>query len=415
MHKPPQPSNEELNQLFTKAGEDHQHGLLDAAGSGYLRLLQYFPEAPLLHSHLGLVYYESGEYLKSRDSFLNAAKLNPEDMDTLFNLALAQKKIGDIEGAIASYKKVAEVQPESIDTLYNLAGCYKDSMQYEKAIEAYHLVLQVAPENPAANNNLAYVYHLTGAREKAVFYYQKVLEYKPDHEAAQHMLAALTCADASGTPESYVRAVFDNYSSRFEQSLLEELEYCVPTAIRRVLDESSDWKSRYDHGLDLGCGTGLGGQAFVDIIEKLDGIDLSAKMIELAEEKKIYRRLCVGNFVNFLRSTQECYDFFLAADVFAYLGDLAETFSLLRAHARRGVLFCFSTETSDGADYRLQSTGRFAHTPAYIYQLAAQTGWTVTMSRRTSLRKEKGSWVQGDLWFLKSREDSWCFQKDGED
>ena len=401
MQKTPQPTNEELNQLYIKAAADRQHGLLDAAKSGYLYLLKYFPEAPLLHSHLALVYYESGEYAKSRDSFIRAADLNPEDVDITFNLALAQKKIGDIEGAIRSYQKVAEAQPESIDTLYNLAGCYKDSMQCEKAIEVYLQVLQLAPENPAANNNLAYVYHLIGATERAVFYYNRVLEYKPDHEAAQHMLAALTRADASGSPESYVRAVFDNYSSRFEQSLIEELEYCVPTAIRRLLDESSYWKPRYDHGLDLGCGTGLGGQAFVDLIEKLDGIDLSAKMIELAKAKKIYRRLYVANIVNFLRLSQEDYDFFLAADVFAYLGDLTETFSLLRGHARHDVQFCFSTEAGDGASYQLQPTGRFVHAPGYIQQLATQTGWTVVMSRRTSIRKEKGTWVQGDLWCLR--------------
>ena len=413
MHKLSQLSDEELNQLFIKAGEDHQHGLLDAAGSGYLRLLKYFPEAPLLHSHLGLVYYEAGEYIKSRDSFLRAISLNPEDMDTLFNLALSQKKTGDLEGAIASYKKVEEVQPESIDTLYNLAGCYKDLRQHKKAIEMYLKVLRLSPEHPAANNNLAYVYHLTGANEKAAYYYQKVLEYKPDHQAAKYLLAALTCAEATGAPESYVRDVFDNYSVYYEQSLVEELEYRVPTIIRQLLDEKSSWKKRYAHGLDLGCGTGLGGHAFMDMIDEFDGIDLSEKMVELAKSKKYYRRLHVGNFVDFLQTSKNNYDFFLAADVFAYVGDLAETFSLLHDHACGDVLFCFSTETSTGTGYRLQSTGRFAHTPDYIQLLAAQTGWTVAMCRRTSLRKEKGSWVQGDLWFLRLKEDSSCSQKDG--
>lgn len=406
MQKTLQLSNEELNQIFIKAGEDRQQGLLDSATSGYLQLLEYFPEAPLLHSHLGLVYYESEEYVQSRDSFLRAANLTPDDMDVLFNLALAQKKTGDLEGAIASYNKVAEAQPENIDTIYNLAGCYKDGGQHEKAIDAYHKVLLLSPEHPAANSNLAYMYHLTGAIDRAVFYYKKVLASTPDHQAAQHMLAALTSAKATGSPESYVRDVFDNYSLHYEQSLVKELEYCVPAAIRLLLDERSDWKKRYDHGLDLGCGTGLGGQAFEDLIKELDGIDLSTKMLELAEAKKIYRRLYAGSIVNFLHSSRRSYDFFLAADVFAYVGDLAETFALLSTHAQQDVLFCFSTEAADGAGYRLQPTGRFAHAPDYIHQLAGQTGWTVAMSQRTSLRKEKGNWVQGDLWFLRLREGS---------
>ncbi len=413
MQKLQQLSDEELNQIFTKATEDQQHGLFDSAESGYLRLLEYFPDAPFLHSSLGLLYYASGDYAGSRDCFIRAARLHPEDMDILFNLALAQKKSGDPAGAIATYTKVAEAQPESVDVWYNLAGCYKDDRQNEKAIETYLQVLKIAPEHPEANNNLAYVYQLTGAGEKAVYYYQKVLHYKPDHQAARHMLGALTSADATGSPESYVRDVFDNYSPHYEQSLVVQLEYCVPATIRQLLDESPDVNNRYAQGLDLGCGTGLSGQAFVDIIDALDGIDLSAKMIERAEAKNTYRRLYVGNIVSFLQSLQQSYDFYLAADVFAYVGDLAETFALLRSHAHPGTLFCFSTEACAGTGYRLQPTGRFAHAPAYIRELAGQTGWTVARSRRISLRKEKGAWVPGDIWLLLLQERRPNSQKGG--
>jgi len=401
-----QPSNAEMNQLFIQASEDHQNGLLDAAGTGYLRLLDYFPEAPLLHFNLGLVYFEQEKYEKGRNSFARAAVLSPEDMDILFNLGLTQRRTGDLEGAIISYRKIVEKDPESIDTLYNLAGCYKDSGQHEKAIENYLLVLQLAPDHHAANNNLAFVYQLVGENERAVYYYQKVLEYKPDHQAAQHMLASLTGASTAGSPDSYVRDVFDNYSSHYEKSLVIELEYCVPMTIRGILDKKSDWKETYDQGLDLGCGTGLGGQAVYDMVTAIDGVDLSEKMIVLAAAKKIYRKLYAGNIVNFLKSSTDIYDFYLAADVFAYVGDLAETFALLKNCARPDVLFCFSTETLEGNGYQLQKTGRFAHSPAYVEEVARTNGWEIAVCHRTSLRKEKGNWVQGDLWFLRLQKET---------
>jgi predicted TPR repeat methyltransferase len=406
MHKPAQPSNEELNQLFVKASEDHQNGLLDSAGSGYLRLLDYFPEAPLLHFNLGLVYYEQGEYEHGRDSFARAADLNPEDMDILFNLGLTQKKSGDPEGAIVSYKRILETDPKSIDTLYNLAGCYKDSGQHPLAIKTYLEVLRFAPDHLPANSNLAFVYHLTGESGRAVYYYQKVLDLKPDHQAAKHMLAALTGSETTSSPESYVRGVFDNYSLHYEKSLIIELEYCVPATIRGLLDKGPEWKKAYNLGLDLGCGTGLGGQALRDMVGVFDGVDLSEKMIALAAAKKLYRNLYPGNIVNFLNSTKESYDFYLAADVFAYVGDLAETFFLLRERAHRDVLFCFSTENLYGSGYRLQQTGRFAHAPSYIEEVARTTGWKVTVNERTSLRKEKGRWVEGNLWFLQLPDNS---------
>ncbi len=389
-----------MNELFVKASEDYQNGLLDSAGAGYLRLLGYFPQAPLLHCNLGLVYYEQGQYEDSRDSFARAAELEPEDTDILFNLGLAQKKAGDTEGAINTYKRIIEADPESIDTLFNLAGCYKDSGQHAQAVKTYLEVLRIAPGHLSANNNLAFVYHLTGESERAVYYYRKVVELKPNHQAAKHMLAALTGAEVTSSPESYVRDVFDNYSPYFEKSLVEELEYRVPTTLRELVDKGSDWKKTYSHGLDLGCGTGLGGQAFGNMVGVLDGLDLSEKMITLAAEKNIYRKLHAGNIVNFLNTTKENYDFFLAADVFAYVGDLAETFSLLRKCARQDTLFCFSTETLSGHGYQLQQTGRFAHALSYIEEVAGTTGWKITANLKTSLRKEKGSWVAGDLWVL---------------
>jgi len=156
--------------------------------------------------------------------------------------------------------------------------------------------------------------------------------------------------------------------------------------------------------LDLGCGTGLGGQAFRELVQTIDGVDLSKKMIAVAETKKCYRQLTAGNIATFLKTTQACYDFYLAADVFAYVGELTETLTLLRQRAHKDVLFCFSTENWSGDGFFLQQTGRFAHSPAYIEEVARSTGWTVAARETTSLRKEKGSWVSGDLWFLRLRE-----------
>ncbi|MBU1564547.1 MAG: tetratricopeptide repeat protein [Proteobacteria bacterium] len=400
MHKPLEHFHDELNQLFAKACEEHQNGLLDAARQSYLELLDYFAEAPILHYNLGLVYYGQGEYQLARDSFAMAVELHPGDTDILFNLALSKKRTGDLIGAIDTYKKVLAIDPASVDTLYNLAGCYKDSLQYALAMDTYREVLRQAPQHQSANNNLAFLYHLTGDSEAAVRYYRRVLEINPDHQGAQHMVAALTGAPVTNSPELYVKAVFDNYADYFDRSLVTELEYSVPSAIRDLLDTTFAGRRKFVHGLDLGCGTGLGGQAFTDIIEVFDGLDLSAKMLAVAAKKGIYRKLHPGSIVSFPKELDDSFDFYLAADVFAYVGDLRETFCLLRQRARHDVLFCFSTESDAGNAYTLKKTGRFAHSPQYIKELAQATGWQVIASQETGLRKEKGVWVKGDLWLL---------------
>lgn len=393
---------QELNAIFAAACEAQQNGRLEEAEKGYLQLLQLFDDAPMLHYNLGLVYYEQGAFEKAAAAFEKGVEVSPEDVDLLFNLALAKRKCGDIQGAMKYYMLVLEREPQSVDALYNLGGCYKDSKEYRAAIDLYKKTLLLEPGHTAANNNIAYLYQVSGESEQAINHYEKVLEKNPDHEAASHMLAALTGKKISSMPDGYVTEVFDNYSERYEQSLVEELEYMVPEKISNivVLKQGDLWKNKFERGLDLGCGTGLSGEPFVGLVELLDGVDLSSKMVEQARKKEIYNRLVAGNICEYLEETEERYDFFLAADVLAYLGDLEQTFRLLTGRAQKEAVFCFSTETCVEEGFVLRETGRFAHDPGYIEDLAKKTGWEILYSESAPLRREKGAWVRGELWFL---------------
>jgi predicted TPR repeat methyltransferase len=404
MHKPLEDFHRELNELFIKACQDHQQGHLEAAESAYCRLLDYFAEMPILHYNLGLVDYALGRYHDACRRFSRAAEFQPDDADILFNLALSRKQSGDVEGAIAGYRQALQISPECIDTLYNLAGCQRDKGDHLAAVALYRDVLRLAPHHHSALSNLAYLYHLLGRRQEALRAYRRVLELCPDHSSARHMLAALCGEAVDSPPESYVREVFDNYSNYFEKSLLQDLEYCVPEQLRAMYGRIAGEEVRRLHGLDLGCGTGLGGQAFIGCIDRLDGIDLSPKMIALAGEKAIYRELYPESIAAYLKRTKDRFDFYLASDVLAYLGDLQETFLLLRERGRAGTVFLFSTEGTPGNGYLLQETGRFAHSAVYIAQLAGRTGWQVISQETARLRKERGDWVTGELWLLKMAE-----------
>ncbi|PHR27023.1 MAG: hypothetical protein COA36_10420 [Desulfotalea sp.] len=400
MKKKTLPSPEEFNALFCKACDAHQEQNYAKAKSGYQTLISYFPEAPILHYNLGLLLFETKEYVGAVESFLLAAQGNPKDVDILYNLGLSYKKVGDNTTAIMMYAKVLDLEPGSADALYNMAGCYRDEKNYEDAETTYLKVLELEPGHLAANNNLAFVYHLLGNTDRAISSYQKVLELQPEHKMAEHMLAALTGAAVSSPPHIYVQEVFDNYSDRYEQSLVVELEYAVPATLKDIVTAGDKWKHFFDYGLDLGCGTGLGGEAFCDLIKRLDGVDLSPKMIDVAYDKEMYHSLYVSGIKEYLLEDVGLYDFVLAADVFAYVGDLQEVLENLHKRVTADVLFCFSTEKCHGDGFELLSTGRFAHSAAYVSKLAQSTGWRVIKQQTSSLRKEKGTWIEGDLWFM---------------
>lgn len=396
-------SDEELNGLFTEACNAQTEDRFVDAVDNYLLLLKYFPQAPMLHYNLGLAYYSLEDYTSSLYEFSQALTLQPEDTDTLFNLALCRKKIGDSQAAIATYLKLLQAMPDNADGWYNLAGCYRDTYGDEQAISCYQKVLALDPEYLPALNNLAYLYHRSGNIQQAEVCYRQVLTLRPENESAHYMLASLLGTPLDHAPDSYVRHFFDAYAEGFEKSLVDGLGYDNPRQLYKCIKRCTaqkGLKKEYDHGLDLGCGTGLSGIVFKEAVSLFDGVDLSANMLLQAKKKDCYKNLYQDSIIHFLQTTTEIYDFFLATDVFIYVGALDDIFTTLRAVARPEAIFCFSTESLNSSGYQLRSTGRFAYSRDYITNIAAVSGWTVLNVEKTRLRKEREQWIIGDLWVL---------------
>ncbi|SHO45848.1 tetratricopeptide repeat protein [Desulfopila aestuarii] len=404
MHQSPPLTPEELNDLFQQACKDHQQGHLAEAKSGYMTLLEYV-DAPLLHYNMGLVHFELHDFQDALSSFAKAHAGNPFDSDTLFNLALCQRECGLFDDACTSYHKLIDIEPDHVDAIYNLASCYRATRQDEMAINQYRQLLQQQPEHQSALSNLAYMYQLTGDTENAIRYYRRLLELDPERESARHMLAALLGDTFDAPSESYVRDLFDSYSDHYEQSLVVNLEYHVPLSLREVLVNLPDCPQHFNEGIDLGCGTGLSGESFRDIVEHLDGVDLSAKMIAIAEKKNIYRDLYVDNIATALTRIDRQYDFVLAADVFGYLGDLAPIIMEVSGKTEPDTIFCGSIEAGDIAPFNLQPSGRIAHSPEYFLELVKKHGWSVLQFSPTQLRRERDGWIKGFIWILQKQKE----------
>ncbi|MGD9950115.1 MAG: tetratricopeptide repeat protein [Desulfobulbus sp.] len=404
--KPPS-SVATLNECFVQASRAHSEGLLQEALEAYLVLIEQVPASSLLHYNLGLVYYELQRFAEALQSFAQADSITPDDIDTLFNLALCRGKNGNSTHAIATYEQVLVLAPNHVDSLYNQGGCYQQLHLDSQASDCYRQVLAIAPDYLSALNNLAYLHHRAGETEQAITLYARVLELRPEDDSVRYLLAALLGIPLEQAPDDYVRGFFDAYAEGFEHSLVEDLGYDNPKRLYECLchTEAVGTTPTYAHGLDLGCGTGLSGLAFKERISVLDGVDLSPAMLHQAVAKGCYHCLNQDSIDHFLHSTMENYDFFLATDVFIYVGALENIFTMAHAHARPGALFCFSTEVLVDEGFRLLPTGRFAYSSSYIHQLADSTGWKILSEESTRLRRERGDWISGELWILQRQEE----------
>jgi predicted TPR repeat methyltransferase len=176
---------------------------------------------------------------------------------------------------------------------------------------------------------------------------------------------------------------------------VKELEYHVPEALARLVLPELKPNACV---IDLGCGTGLVGMALAAAGAKIIGIDLSARMLEIAARRSAYASLEQGELLEVLaRIPAGSVRAVLAADVFIYIGDLAAVFAAVaRVLAPQG-LFALSVEGLEGGSYRLLPTGRYAQSPDYLRALAARSGLEERRLERTQIRREgrghAGGWL----------------------
>ncbi|WP_457577152.1 tetratricopeptide repeat protein [Desulfomarina sp.] len=391
---------EEIEKIFIKACEYHELSDYNRAEAMYSRLLDICPPSPVLYSRMAMLYYEMDAFEKAAAMYGKALKFEPDDPDLHFNYALSLKKCGQLKEAIAVFSELTERLVSDPEPFYNLANCYRETGRFKMAAESYEKTLALDTTHFSALKNLAYVYHRLGNYEKATKLYERILDNDPGNEQARHMLFSITGKKPPSIPDQYVAEIFDEYSDVFEKHLLEELQYSVPDKLKTAFKTLNYPVKHFSRCLDLGCGTGLAGAVFAELCDNLTGIDLSAKMVEKAKEKKIYDKLEVVEIKKFLQRREHFFDLIIAADVLTYMGDLRPVMKAISDVCTERGIFCFSLENSDKPGYHLGKTGRFLHAQTYLLEIALECGWKPIRWFSTTLRKEGDSWVGGTLYFL---------------
>ncbi len=309
---------------------------------------------------------------------------------------------------------MSPVQLTSGDLLADRRAAYarmlSDAGDINAAADLMAQALELAPAWAAGWHQLGLYREKAGDIAGAADAFRQVLVLEPgDIFGAGLKLALAGEADIPAAPPSgYVAQLFDDYADRFDAALTGVLAYAVPARLKTMILEQAGAGAHFARVIDLGCGTGLFGAQIRTFASRLEGYDLSAGMLAKAAEKGIYDHLAQANIAVGLDTltgpTAGLADLVVAADVFAYFGDLEPVVSVAVGFLASQGLLAFSVEAGDGeARWRLQPSLRYCHGEAYLRALLDRQGLDVAHLVEEPIRRDGTDVITGFLVIARKR------------
>ena len=381
----------------------------------------------------GIGHFEGGRLERARICFEKCEALTPGRSSVLGNLGITLFQLRRWEAAIPVLRQATTADPSLAEAWACLGLASEAQGQWQAAAEALERALALSPQQVRLWLSLGQVSLRVGNAENALRAFDRALREDPgcapawsergnlmrelhrfeeaarcfeealvlggDPELNGFYLASVRDGDAlTAAPRRYVEALFDDYAADFQSHLVERLGYRGFEVLLKPLLETG---KRYGQVLDLGCGTGLCGPLIAPQADVIDGVDVSAAMLEQARKLGAYRELIHADLGAFLATTALRPDLVLAADVFVYVGDLATVFGSVRRILAPGGCLAFTVELArEGHDIQLLPSLRYAipKPMSAVWPMSPGSPACAFPRRRYGTTRPRRSWACTSTW-----------------
>lgn len=100
---------------------------------------------------LGNNYFDANQPMQAVEAYAKALELNPNDPNVLTDQGVMFRQLGWFDKAIDNFNRAGKLDPNHLQSLYNLGIVYRyDLNDFPKAVQAWKRYLQLAPPGPAA-------------------------------------------------------------------------------------------------------------------------------------------------------------------------------------------------------------------------------------------------------------------------
>ncbi|MEP4149564.1 MAG: tetratricopeptide repeat protein [Halioglobus sp.] len=387
-----------LNNLGSALHKLKRH---DEARACYQRLLSIQGEDPDAFFNLANVFRDTENFESAAACYQRSIQIRPLYSPAQIGLGRCLIKTADFPGALKCFQKAIELDNQSIEAHCGIGELLLGQNRPQEALSWYGKAVELDAGNLASKYGMARALTANGEIQKAIPLMKEYLKSNPDNSEVKHLLDAAQNNTTKVAPRQYIETAFNANAKGFEEHLTETLGYRAPAQLRELLTDADQSSVKPLSAADLGCGTGLVGDAFRDTCSSLIGLDLSAKMLEIAKEKEIYDELLLGDIVETLRDLDKNFDLFVSADTLIYIGDLQPLFDAVAQRSANGTLFIFSTEISDRPGYTLLHSGRYAHGDSYVKETLDRANFELLRRETLPLRKERDEWLQGGFYLAR--------------
>ena len=388
-----------------------------------------YPTDETLYLNQGQLFEINKNWHMSLASYDHAIELKPDYAEAFNNRAIVLKELKRLDDSLGSYKRAIELNPNYVEAYYNRGNALNENNYLVEALNSYDKAIEIKNDYAEAYYNRGIVLYKLKRMDDALASYDKAIELKPDYSEAyynrgillqllerykeaitsysislsinpistkaKYSLASLGVGDLPIImPRELVISIFNNYSDNFDNHLI-SLNYHAPTVLFHQLNRNIKTDFKVTKLLDLGCGTGLSGEAFKNITDTLIGVDLSQGMLTKAFSRGIYEKLYCSDILEFLKLVIEKFNLIVCADVFIYIGDLSDLFDEIKERLEYKGYCSFTIENSESKTYELKNTGRYGHGVDYIKQLSKFYDLRIIDIQQFNLRKDKGGYISG--------------------
>ena len=353
---------------------------------------------------LGLICFETRRYAEAAHRWRPLAARGYRAAGLKLGLGQCEFFLGDFAAAAVSLQAHLEIAPGDADIARRLAllrflnGAIRGGPQAgrEAYVRAPQRTRRRSARSPGSQSRCC---RLTAMRRRRSAWRGRSSPTTPTIPSAATSSPRSAPSRWRAPRPIIVATYFDRFADTFDEQLYGVLQYGGP---RRLNDLVAATGAPTARTLDLGCGTGAAGALLRPRATRLEGVDLSSRMLDKARARGSTTNWRRPTWSTGWRGAKNAYDLVFVADALIYLGELGPLLAAAAGAIAPGGSLAVTLEPTTRAPYELMPSGRFAHSPRAL--IAAAAPWfSLRATRRAFLRLEAHRRVYGALVVLERR------------